>query len=310
METADVETFLLIVKYHNISRAAEAAFMTQSAASKRLTALEREIGIPLVVRNKGKKNIELTTYGEEFVTIAQQWLRLKESIAALPTSSSRVRIAIGGVHSVNYYLFPPLYRKLIEHEPPVELALSTHHTWEIYDRLEARELDAGFVNYPAHYSQIDVRPVHREPFVVLQLKTGRSLDKPIHPDELASEKEIFHTWYPEYQQWHDYWWKPNKARVAEFNSPFLLEVFLNREGYWAVVPKSIADALTKRYPFQARTLLHPPPERVCYLAIPKVPRAPYARGLQIFKTLLADFLRGNKAKEGAKDTGPNDLRRH
>lgn len=297
METAEVETFLTVVKYHNISRAAEAIFLSQSAVSKRLTALEKEIGVPLVIRAKGKKSVELTPHGEQFVTIAEQWLQLKESISALSGGASRVRLSIGGVHSVNYYLFPPLYRRLIEHDPPVELTVSTHHTMEIYERLEARELDAGFVNYPAQYAQIDVRPVHREPFVVLRLKTGRPLDKPIHPGELEPELELFHTWYPEYQQWHDYWWKPNKARVVEFNSAFLLETFLTREGYWVVVPKSIADALTKRYPFHARALLHPPPERVCYLAVSRQPRAPYARGMQIFTTLLDEFLEGRRGAE-------------
>ena len=67
-----IETFLTVVSCGNISAAANELFVTQSTVSTRIQQLEEELGAQLVIRSRGHRNIELTSYGQAFVPIASQ----------------------------------------------------------------------------------------------------------------------------------------------------------------------------------------------------------------------------------------------
>jgi len=295
MNNTDMQIFLAIVKNRSITRAAETLFLSQSTVSHRLMALEAETGAQLITRNQGQKSIELTSAGEDFVSIAQRWITLNEEATSLHERPPRLKLSVAGVHSVNFYIFPQLYINLISHDPSLELSLNTHHTWEIYEMMEAREVDIGFVNNVSGYSKITTRPVIHEKFCVLRLARQTTGAAPIHPNELDPDKELFHIWCPEYQQWHDYWWKPSKPVVVRLNIASMLASFLNHEDYWAIVPESVANALKKSHPFESCDLLEPPPDRVCYLITPQPPRPGSAQSMQIFNDCLEDFLKAYHA---------------
>lgn len=60
MNLAEIETFLTIVNTKSITRTADLLFLSQPTVSHRLTSLENELGFPLVIRQKGHKQVELT----------------------------------------------------------------------------------------------------------------------------------------------------------------------------------------------------------------------------------------------------------
>ena len=70
MDLSEIETFLTIVNTKSITKTADILFLSQPTVSHRLKALEKELGFPLIVRKKGFKNVELTSKGSEFVSIA------------------------------------------------------------------------------------------------------------------------------------------------------------------------------------------------------------------------------------------------
>ena len=74
MTQVELSTFLAIVKYGSISLAAEKLYITQPAISRRLLSLENELGYALLERRKGKRAMELTPEGREFISVAQRWL--------------------------------------------------------------------------------------------------------------------------------------------------------------------------------------------------------------------------------------------
>nr|WP_304058095.1 LysR family transcriptional regulator [Enterocloster clostridioformis] len=47
-----VETFLTILKYENITSAAQSLYTSQSTVSHRLQLLENEVGVPLFIRRR------------------------------------------------------------------------------------------------------------------------------------------------------------------------------------------------------------------------------------------------------------------
>ena len=71
-----IETFLTILKYQNITLAAQKMYASQSTVSHRLQMLEEEVGVPLFIRRKGRRVAELTPGGEEFIPIAERWMSL------------------------------------------------------------------------------------------------------------------------------------------------------------------------------------------------------------------------------------------
>ena len=57
MTKLEVEAFLMIVKTGSISAAAQSLFVTQPALTRRVQALEEEIGYKLFERRRGIRNI-------------------------------------------------------------------------------------------------------------------------------------------------------------------------------------------------------------------------------------------------------------
>ena len=81
MNLAEIETFLTIVNTKSITRTADLLFLSQPTVSHRLTSLENELGFPLVIRQKGHKQVELTAKGTDFIILAERWMSLwKETI--------------------------------------------------------------------------------------------------------------------------------------------------------------------------------------------------------------------------------------
>src|SRR5262249_27493635 len=73
MQLAQVEGFLEVSRRSNLSRAAEALFITQPALTARLRALEEEIGSPLFRR--GRRGMVLTDAGRAFLPYAERAVR-------------------------------------------------------------------------------------------------------------------------------------------------------------------------------------------------------------------------------------------
>lgn len=61
----DLEAFIAVAKLHSFSKAAEQLFTTQPAFSRKISELERRVGVPLLVRTTRK--VELTPAGEAFL---------------------------------------------------------------------------------------------------------------------------------------------------------------------------------------------------------------------------------------------------
>ncbi len=290
MTISDVAIFLTIIRTRTISRAAEALCLSQSTISHRLKALETSLGIILLERSRGRKDIKLTPEGEVFVGLARKWVSLHEETQKLREGSPRLRLTIGGVDSVNYYIFPPLFRSLVHNDPPLELNVRTNHSMEIYALLQAGELDIGFVNHETQSSSFEAVPVLEERFLVIRPKTGGGSPEPVRPQDLDPAKEILHAWFPEYQAWHDSWWDPDKRAVARVNVPSLLEPFFDDNAVWTIVPESVAKVLTETNRLQAHEILSPPPNRMVYCVTNKYARARNSVAMRIFRRHLDAFL--------------------
>lgn len=52
---------------------------------------------------------------------------------------------VSSVDSLNIFAFFPFYKQLTQQEPPIKLRVFTHQTPEIFEQVENRTVDIGFV---------------------------------------------------------------------------------------------------------------------------------------------------------------------
>ena len=121
MDSVKIKAFLLIAKYNNFSRAAEALSYTPSALSHIADALEQELGLKLFIRTK--KGVQLTPAGvqlqSKFASLQKAEDGLYKAAAALRQESDRT-LRIGTISSIALHLLPALLRSFREAHPEVQ----------------------------------------------------------------------------------------------------------------------------------------------------------------------------------------------
>ncbi len=146
MDHKDITIFLELVRCRNISKTAENLYLSQSAVSSRLKALEEEMGCQLVLRSKGQRSVELTRQGEEFISVAERWkLLLEETEAVKEKALSVVRIATNG--STYDRLLDEFLRQYTERHPEKKIQIKVCDSKDTYDLVSKELADFGFASY-------------------------------------------------------------------------------------------------------------------------------------------------------------------
>ena len=156
LEPELLRTFLAVVRHSNLTRAAADLFVTQSAVTRRIGRLERDLGVPVFERLG--KTLHLTHAGESLAREAPSFIggvdRLLERIRA-HRSASTGRLRVGASTTPGLYLLPPVVRSFRERFPDVEFAYGVENSLHIEERIVRNELDLGFVG--AHLSHASLR---------------------------------------------------------------------------------------------------------------------------------------------------------
>ena len=144
-----VEAFYWVATLKSVSRAAEKLFITQSAMSARVAALEDELGALLLDRQD--KTFRLTVAGSRFLLHAQKMLELqraaKEEIGS--GASPQLTVRVGAIESVLHSWLIPWIEQLRAQQPTLELELTVEATPVLIDQLRRGVLDLVFAAMPA-----------------------------------------------------------------------------------------------------------------------------------------------------------------
>jgi len=287
MYNAGMEAFLAVARTLNISRAAEQLNLAQSTVSKRLKDLESELGFSLIERGQGVKALRLTPEGEEFLAIALRWNSLWSEALNLKSDSRKLSLSIGSLDSLNYALFPPLYRALSQHQPKLRLSVTTTHSPELYDLVEHNLVDVAFTLLERSHPTVLVEPCYSDPMVVLQPGLPKQPESsPIHPRDLNPEHELYLVSSASYKVWHDYWWDPLSTNCIRLDNAQLVFSFLCHEEQWAIVPSSVAKMAKSRGHFSSYPLAEGPPARIIYKITHKYPKAGTVASLEVLEHYL------------------------
>ena len=294
MDQETLLIFLTIVNMNSVSKAAEQLYISQSSISKRLQQLEREIGVPLILRKKGTRGIELTPAGISFLPVAEQIINLCQQATELKKDSNRISLSIASVDSLNASFLAPIYRELLEMNPSIKLSVTTNLSMQIYRFVEQHICDYGFVTIKLPRPNVVAEPFVRQNFKLLYFsRSNISFNEKISTKELDPCKEVFQPWGSVFREWHDRQF-PGSKYYVRFDTTNMLPEIMTKEDLWSIVPDTVASLLSNNPFYHIVELKNPPPYRICYKIKNLSPKKESQEGIKIFETILSKVIDPNK----------------
>src|SRR6266545_4333702 len=129
-----IEAFLEVARRQNLSRAAEALFVSQPTLTARLQALEANLGEQLFVRTR--RGMRLTDAGETFLPYAEHVVRaLGDGRERLDELRRGIvgRLILGAPPTVSTYVLPDALARFSAGHPSVRLTVKTGTSEEILE---------------------------------------------------------------------------------------------------------------------------------------------------------------------------------
>lgn len=175
MHLETLQVFCDLVESGSFSAAASQNFVTQSAVSQQVRALETRFDQRLIERTKGR--VQPTPAGQLLYQaskdITARYRELREQLQSFGTTvSGSVRLAT--VHSVGLYELTEPLKKFLKAFPQVNVHIEYSRSTKIFDDVLAGRIDLGIVAYPARRPQISIIP-YREDRLVLVCATHHPL---------------------------------------------------------------------------------------------------------------------------------------
>ncbi len=203
MELTQLRAFRAVAQHKSYTRAAKELFLTQSAVSQQMAALEEELGCDLF-EQVGKKT-QLTSAGEHFLTYTHRILTLeheaRESLDDFK-QGAKGRVTIAAISSTTLYLLPDLLAKFRVRHPDVDIVLRTAGGDEVKDMVARGAVDVGIIG--SHVSTKEFVSAYLfhdriSPFVSRKHRLSRK--RRIRFAELANDPMIL---LGPWKSWQDY----------------------------------------------------------------------------------------------------------
>jgi DNA-binding transcriptional LysR family regulator len=188
LELRQLRYFIAVAEELHFGRAAERLQISRPPLSQQILALERELGVELLIRGR---RVELTDAGR---VLLEQGRCASEAVAqavlaAREAGEGTTRLRVGYPAAVASPCVPAAIRTFRERFPSVALETVVGHAGSHLTGLTARQVDVAFVHLAAANGDgLGFRPLHREP-VQVAIPEGHSLAKlrAIRVEHLANE---------------------------------------------------------------------------------------------------------------------------
>jgi len=165
MQLAQVEGFLEVARRANLSRAAEALFITQPALTARLRALEAEVGSPLFRR--GRRGMVLTEAGRTFLPYADRAVRaLQDGSSAIERLPLADELVLGAAPAISTYVLPQLLVRFEAEHPAVRLSVRTGHSEQILDMVVRGDVQVGLAR-ELHHPALETMDLYEDELVLV-----------------------------------------------------------------------------------------------------------------------------------------------
>ncbi len=177
MHIETMKTFCDLVETGSFSRAAALNYISQSAVSQQVKALELRYNCRLIERGN-RRNIMPTEDGRilfiEFRGIVDRYqaveTRMKEKTGEIVGT-----IRVATVYSIGLYELPPYVKEFVRLHPQVRIHVEYSRTDKVYEACRNQTIDFGLIALPLRKPNVEVIPFRDEELVFV-CSPGHHLD--------------------------------------------------------------------------------------------------------------------------------------
>ncbi|MCR5887173.1 LysR substrate-binding domain-containing protein [Hymenobacter sp. J193] len=184
------EVFLEVARQLSFTKAGQTLFLSQSAVSKQVKALEEHYKTGLFERLGN--SVALTPAGEllyrKLLVAKQLQHELHQEFAEVsPGFSPQVRMVIGASTTISLYVIPPVLSAYLQRYPGTQLTLKNRNSENILKALLEHEIDLGIIEGIHKVSNVTYTPLLTDEVVAVCSARHAGL-----PEELAAQ-DLYHT---------------------------------------------------------------------------------------------------------------------
>ena len=195
MESARCKAFIESVERGSFRAAAEALGYTPSAVSQLVAALEKDLGLTLLVRSK--KGVMVTSEGARLAPIVRSYLAREKEMYELATEMQGVSVGnltIAAYPSIAITWLPEIVRTFQRDYPEVQFNIMEGIRSEIFAHLDDHVADMGFLAYaePMNYRWT---PLAEEAMIAVVPENHRLAGADVYPiGECEKDNFIMTSW--------------------------------------------------------------------------------------------------------------------
>ena len=170
MQLDDMKVFCDIVDAGSFSRAATINSLTQAAVSRKVQAIEAQLGVLLIDRSKGRRGNAATPAGVVFYEGCRDILaRYRDLTGRINETAGEATgtVRVATVYTVGLHELPRHVRSFLQSYPRARIQLEYNRTNRIYDDCLSERIDLGIVAYPTEQSRIAVAPLRTDRLVLI-----------------------------------------------------------------------------------------------------------------------------------------------
>ena len=157
-----------LARCRNLSRAAEALFISPSALSVYISNLEKNLGVPLFKRVGKEKSFVLTSIGEEYVQRAEKMLEMKAEFDDLLKREQKkqpvIRIGIQQRRAIS--MVPEVLARFKERYPDVELVFHDLVVADLKQMFKENAIDFMVSNFLEELPDTVYHEIAKEPVLL------------------------------------------------------------------------------------------------------------------------------------------------
>lgn len=169
MHIETLKTFCDLVETGSFSKAAALNFVSQSAVSQQVRALEARFDQRLIERGN-RKGVKLTEAGRLFYTECKEVLDRFHALESRMHASAAViagTIRVATVYSVGLHELPPYIKRFIKAHPQVHVHVEYSRTNKVYEACLNNTIDFGIVAFPRRRPQLEIIPLRRDKLMLV-----------------------------------------------------------------------------------------------------------------------------------------------
>jgi DNA-binding transcriptional LysR family regulator len=168
METAFLQTFVLVAETGSMAEAARRLDMTATSVAQQLKVLEKHFCVPLFRRSG--RTVQLTDAGHKVLDGTRDVLQIVDRLRELATTGTPVEsMSLGTIPTALHTIVPDALVRLTRSHPDLQVHIRQDTSMNLYDAVQRGDLDAALCMHP-HFSMpktLGWRMLRKEPLVVL-----------------------------------------------------------------------------------------------------------------------------------------------